>query len=191
MIIWRLGDAARATTVRSFCESATLAALATAADGCRIADVVCVRPREYTQRACEYVYVCVCVCVLVCSKKLISGQEEEEEEAAAAAEASAVAWLSFRSRGSLSQCIGVKRDGRIWRQERFRCVSLVSFRFVRSFFPFVRSFAPPRPLSSFSFATEIVKISIWKLGNDTKYRKKENSNKNKTRNKVTNYKRKT
>lgn len=66
MIIWRLGDAARATTVRSFCESATLAALATAADGCRIADVVCVRPREYTQRACEYVYVCLCVCLCLC-----------------------------------------------------------------------------------------------------------------------------
>lgn len=187
MIIWRLGDAARATTVRSFCESATLAALATAADGCRIADVVCVRPREYTQRACEYVYVCVCVSVyvLVCSKKLISGQEEEEEAAAAAAaaEASAVAWLSFRSRGSLSQCIGVKRDGRIWRQERFRCVTLVSFRsFVFSVRSLVRP--PSRLLSSFSFATEIVKISIWKLGNDTKYRKQKIQTKTKQETKL-------
>lgn len=137
-----------ATTVRSFCESAQtltapLAALATAADGCRIAVDVCVRPREYKSVP---VYAC-CVCVLVCSKKLISG--EEEEEVAAAAEASAVAWLSFRSRGSLSQCIGVKRDGRIWRQERFRCVSLVCF---------FRSFARSPPLVFYHLSLSLLKL---------------------------------
>lgn len=135
--------------------------------------------------------------VLVCSKKLISGQEEEAAAAtaAAAAEASAVAWLSFRSRGS--------RQSVYWCQTRRTNLAAreISLRFARSvsfvrFFSFRRSVArwpPPHPsISLFCFATEIVKISIWKLGNDNNKNKKKRKTKrkiNKTRNKVK-YKRK-
>lgn len=124
----------------------------------------------------------MCVRVLVCSKKLISGQEEEAAAAtaAAAAEASAVAWLSFRSRGS--------RQSVYWCQTRRTNLAAreISLRFARSvsfvrFFSFRRSVArwpPPHPsISLFCFATEIVKISIWKLGNDNnKNKKKEKQN---------------